>query len=68
MLKQEFELSDKQNELTPEVSMITNLQSMKHCLLADYDDDKIFSDVLLKLDFTDTLIQQHLSGTKGEKK
>jgi len=39
---------------------------MKHCLLADYDDNKIFSDVLLKLDFIDTLIDEHLGSQKDK--
>jgi len=42
------------------VSLITNLQNIKYSLLADYNDEKIFDDVLLKMDVTDQLINEHL--------
>jgi hypothetical protein len=56
MIEKELELSGKQPEITPEVSLITNLQNLKYSMLADLDDKQIFRDMLLKLDLTDSLI------------
>jgi len=40
-------------DITPEVSLITNLQNMKYSLLSDCSEQQIFNDILLKLDVTD---------------
>lgn len=61
MVKQELKLSKDLKELTPEVSMITNLQNIKHSLLADYSDKRICQDVLSQLTVTDQLITEHLN-------
>lgn len=59
MIKQELELTKSLKPLTPEVSMITNLQNMKYALLADYSNEQICKK-LLELNFTDELIAHHL--------
>lgn len=41
--------------------MITNLQNIKHSLLADYSDKRICQDVLSQLTVTDQLITEHLN-------
>lgn len=41
MIKQELELARTLKPLTPEVSMITNLQNIKYALLADYSNEQI---------------------------
>lgn len=47
--------------MTPELSLITNLQNIKYALLSDRSDRKICQDMLLKMDYTDRLIEIHLS-------
>ena len=61
MIKKELELSSTLNDITPDVSLITNLQNMKYSLLSDHSDQSIFENLLFKLDFTDALIHEHLS-------
>ena len=41
MVKQELEKGPKLAEITPEVSMITNLQNVKQGLKSDYSDAQI---------------------------
>lgn len=48
-------------EITPEVSMICNLQNIKYGLLADYSDEEIFKTILQNVSFTDSLIAEHLN-------
>jgi hypothetical protein len=60
MLKQEMKLSATQRDITPETSLITNLQNIKYGLLADYSDEEICRTVLQRLSFTDSLIESHL--------
>lgn len=60
MLDKEFEVSKTLKKVTTEVSLITNLQNMKYALLADYSDTKICKEMLLKVDYTDKLIEHHL--------
>jgi len=55
-----MELSSKLKEITPEISMIINLQNIKYGLLADYSDEEICKTLLLSLSFTDSLIESHL--------
>lgn len=64
MIQNELELSKTQKDITPDVSLITNLQNMKYALLADYDDKRIFTDMLLKMEVTDQLIEEHLDASK----
>lgn len=49
------------------MSLITNLQNIKHSLLADYSDKQICQDLLAKLDVTDQLIIEHLNKSKSSK-
>lgn len=56
MLEQELKLSKSLKPVTPEVSMITNLQNIKYALLADRSDRKICQEMLLKMDYTEKLI------------
>ena len=67
MVNNELEHSKNLKEVSPELSLITNLQNVKYSLLADYADEKIFSDFLIDLDITDELIQEHLAGKKTAK-
>lgn len=62
MVSQELEIARGMQEVTPEVSMITNLQNMKYGLLSDSSDADI-CEKLLKLNFIDKLIESHLNGT-----
>jgi hypothetical protein len=41
--------------------MICNLQNIKHGLKTDYSDKQILDTILLKMSFTDSLIDQHLN-------
>jgi hypothetical protein len=41
MIQKELELSKTLKEITPETSLITNLQNIKYGLLADYTDEEI---------------------------
>ena len=65
MVKRELENSHKLSELTPEISMIANLQNIKQGLKSDYSDDAILDTILVKMDFTDKLIEEHLSGVES---
>ena len=47
MLEKELEISKNLKELTPAVSLITNLQNIKQALLADCSDKDLCSKVLL---------------------
>ena len=61
MITREFAHAETLAEISDEVSMICNLQNIKHGLKTDYSDKQILDTVLLKMDFTDRLIEQHLS-------
>jgi hypothetical protein len=41
MIQQEMQLSATLKDITPETSLITNLQNIKYGLLADYSDEEI---------------------------
>lgn len=53
MIRQELKVAKSLKDITPEVSLITNLQNMKYSLLSDCSEQQIFNDFLLKLDVTD---------------
>ena len=59
MLQQEFEISKTLKKLTPEVSLITNLENLKYGILSDSSNEQICK-ILLELSFTDDLIMEHL--------
>ena len=61
MLEKELKLSATLKDITPEISLITNLQNVKYGLLADYSDEEICRTLLQRLAFTDSLIEHHLS-------
>ena len=65
MIKQELEKGKKLTEITPEVSMITNLQNVKQGLKSDYDDGQIADFLLSNTTFTDLLIDEHLKKLTG---
>jgi len=60
MMEQELALSKNLKPLTPEVSLITNLQNIKYALLADRSDQEICNDMLLNFGYIDKLIKEHL--------
>ena len=62
MVSQELEIAKGMQEITPEVSMITNLQNMKYGLLSDSSDAEI-CEKLLNMNFIDRLIESHLQST-----
>ncbi len=66
LLEQELQISKSLKPLTPEVSLIANLQNLKHGLLANYSDADICKQVLLGLSITDALIEEHLSQSAAE--
>jgi len=53
MVEKELDLSKGLKDVTPALSLITSLQNVKYSLLADYPEEKIFKDFLVKLDVTD---------------
>lgn len=61
MIEKEFEHGKTLKALTPEVSMICNLQNIKHCLKSDFSDQQILDSVLLNMNFIDNLIESHLN-------
>jgi hypothetical protein len=48
-------------QITPNVSMICNLQNIKQGLKSDYSDVNL-THTMMSLDFTDALIEEHLAG------
>jgi hypothetical protein len=64
MIEKELELSATLKDITPETSLITNLQNIKYGLLADYSDEEICRTLLQRLSFTDSLIENHLRQQK----
>lgn len=64
MLEKEFEISKKLKPLTPEVSLITNLQNIKFAMLANFSDKDLCKEMLLKVNYTDKLIEEHLKKNK----
>ena len=44
--------------------MITNLQNIKQGLKSDYSDREILNTILLNMNFTDQLIEEHLKDKK----
>ena len=48
------------SEITPEISMIANLQNIKQGLKSDYSDGQIADILLSNTTFTDLLIGEHL--------
>jgi CRISPR/Cas system Type II protein with McrA/HNH and RuvC-like nuclease domain len=66
MITREFKHAETLAEISDEVSMICNLQNIKHGLKTDFSDKQILETVLLKMDFTDSLIEQHLAPEAGQ--
>jgi len=60
MVAKELERSAGLAKMSSEMSMITNLQNIKHGLKRDYSDKEITDMLLKNLNFTDRLINQHL--------
>ena len=60
MVSQELEKSKTLNEITSDISMITNLQNVKQGLKSDYSDEQITKLMFNDLKFTDDLIREHL--------
>ena len=55
MLEKEIRVGATLRDITPETSLITNLQNIKYGLLADYSDEEICRTVLQRLAFTNSL-------------
>lgn len=66
MVVNEFKKSETLKPIDQDVSMITNLQNIKQGLKADYSDREILNTILLNLNFTDQLIEEHLGLKKNE--
>lgn len=60
MRNQELKKMKELRQITPEVSMMANLQNVKQGLKSDYSDSQIADLILAKLGFTDLLINDHL--------
>jgi len=54
------EMQQEMKPISSELEMITNLQNIKQGLKADFSDAEIIKTVLLNLDFTESLISEHL--------
>lgn len=63
MMEQELKLSKGLKDVTPEISLITNLQNIKYAMLADFSDKEICKNMLLNVSYTDQLIEEHLKKT-----
>lgn len=61
MVLNEIKKSESLKPIDAEVSMITNLQNIKQGLKSDYSDKEILNTILLNLNFTEQLIDEHLS-------
>jgi len=66
MIINELKKSEKLAPIDTEVSMITNLQNVKQGLKSDYSDKEILNIILLNLNFTDQLIEEHLNLNKNK--
>ncbi|CDW84758.1 UNKNOWN [Stylonychia lemnae] len=64
MILKEFQKIETQKPIDQETSMITNLQNIKQGLKSDYSDKEILNIVLLNLNFTEKLIEEHLGQLK----
>ena len=60
MVLTELKKSENLKPVDPEVSFITSLQNVKQGLKSDYSDREILNTILLNLNFTDQLIEEHL--------
>lgn len=47
-------------EITPDVSMMCNLQNIKQGLKSDFDDKQLSDLIFNKLEFTELIIKDHL--------
>lgn len=71
MVINELKKAETLLSIDDDTSMITNLQNVKQGLKADYSDKEIINTILLNLNFTDQLIEEHLrpkSSTVSEAK
>lgn len=68
MVSQELQKAKQMQGISPEVSMICNLQNVKQGLKSDYSDEKIAKFLFSDLRFTDDLIQEHLDNLFSKEK
>jgi hypothetical protein len=63
MVLRELNKAESLAPIDDDTSFITNLQNVKQGLKSDFSDKEILSTILLKLGFTDQLIEEHLRAT-----
>lgn len=63
MVINELKKSETLKPIDEDTSMITNLQNLKQGLKSDYSDKELLNTILLNLNFTDSLIEEHLRGS-----
>lgn len=64
MVKKELAKSDTLKAQTKNISFITNLTNIKHGIKCDYSDAQLMDLLFKNLNFTDALIEEHLSTVK----
>lgn len=60
MVVQELQKAETLASIDEDTSMITNLQNLKQGLKSDYSDKEILNTILLNMNFTEQLIEEHL--------
>lgn len=63
MVINELKKAETLKPIDEATSMITNLQNIKQGLKADYSDKELLNTILLNMNFTDQLIEEHLRGS-----
>lgn len=66
MVINELKKAETMAPISDEVSMITNLQNIKQGLKSDFSDREILNTILLNLNFTEQLIEEHLQLNKNK--
>ena len=65
MVIQELKKAETLSPIDEDTSFITNLQNIKQGLKSDFSDKEILNTILVNMNFTDQLIEEHLKLKKG---
>jgi hypothetical protein len=68
MVINELKKAETLSAIDEDTSMITNLQNIKQGLKSDYSDKEILNTILINMNFTDQLIEEHLKLKKADQK
>jgi len=66
MVINELKKAETLAPIDEDTSMITNLQNIKQGLKSDYSDKEILNTIMVNMNFTEQLIEEHLKLRKGE--